>query len=230
MKILAIETSGPTGNICLAVRERIVCEHFLGEGMNHGREIVPAIDKIMSSVGWSAEDLELVAVSIGPGSFTGLRVGLSIAKTLALAGEVWVVGVPTLDVMVENVPMEYEYACPMTDARRGEINSSLFQVVNYGWMRQWDYQTATAEDLCDRLPAGTCLLGEAVNIYREKFARREDWIILADEDWIPKAAWVARLGYRRFTGGQRDDPHQLVPIYLSHPPVLEKKALGSEDK
>jgi tRNA threonylcarbamoyladenosine biosynthesis protein TsaB len=222
MKILAIETSGPAGNVCLAEDEDARHACHLGDGMIHGRELVPAIDRIMRQAGWDPEDIELIAVSTGPGSFTGLRVGLAVAKTLALVGRTDLVGVPTLDVLARNAPVHAAHVCPVTDARRNEINSCLYRSYENGWQRLWDYRTHTAEYLCEQLPEGTCLLGDALAAYGTEFARRTDWVLCPEESWHAQALWVARLGLRLFREGRRDDPHELVPIYLRQPPIIEK--------
>ena len=222
MKILAIETSGPAGNVCLAEDETVRSEQSLGEGMIHGRELFPVIDGCMRQLGWRPEDVELIAVSKGPGSFTGLRVGLAAAKTLAFAGKTSLVGVPTLDVLARNSPVGPLYTCPVTDARRREINACLYRRVDDDWQREWDYATHSAEALCEKLPEGTCLLGDAVSAYEEDFGRRDDWVLCPRDTWHPRAAWVARLGFRLFTQGHNDHPHELTPIYLRQPPVIEK--------
>jgi len=222
MKILAIETSGPAGNVCLAKDDTVLREHYLGEGMVHGKELVPAIDHLLQQAGWQAEDLKLIAASTGPGSFTGLRVGLSVAKTLALVGGTELVGVPTLDAMAHNAPEEAAHVCPVTDARRNEINSCLYQRSENGWQRLWDFRTHTAAKLCEKLPEGTCLLGDALAAYEEEFQERDDWLLCPEEAWHARASWIARLGYQRHQAGQRDDPHELVPIYLRQPPIVEK--------
>jgi tRNA threonylcarbamoyladenosine biosynthesis protein TsaB len=224
MKILAIETSCAAGNVCLSDREEIMQERYLGEGMVHGRELIPAVRDIMNEQAWSPTDLELIAVSLGPGSFTGLRVGLAAAKTLAMACEAELVGVPTLDVMARNAPGEAEFICPMTDARRKEVNACLFQRDGEELRACWEYQTFPPPELCEKLPAGTWLLGDGLKAYEDAFSSREDFHKLDEDAWHPRSKWVARLGYRKCLAGEVADPHSLVPIYLRLPPVMEKMA------
>jgi tRNA threonylcarbamoyladenosine biosynthesis protein TsaB len=221
VKILGIETSSASGGICLADAETVLLETSLGEGMVHGRELVPAIGRAMDQAGWAPEELGLVAVSIGPGSFTGLRVGLTVAKVLAMAGPTALVAVPTLEVLVQNASKDAEFACAITNAHRGDVNACLFRSAGGEWRAEWAPRIWRPADLCADLPEGAFLLGEGLAVYESAFApRRDRW--LAPERWSPRAAWVARLGYQRYRQGQRDDPHQLVPVYLRLPPVLER--------
>ena len=224
MKTLAIETSCAAGSVCLSDGEEILQQRYLGEGMIHGRELIPAVRDIMKEQDWSPTDLELIAVSLGPGSFTGLRVGLAAAKTLAMTCEAELVGVPTLEVMARNAPDDAEFVCPMTDARRKEVNACLFQREGDEIKACWEYQTFPPTELCEKLPSGTWLLGDGLKAYEDAFNARQDLRKLEENSWYARSQWVARLGYRKCLAGEADDPHSLVPIYLRLPPVMEKLA------
>ncbi|MDA1140409.1 MAG: tRNA (adenosine(37)-N6)-threonylcarbamoyltransferase complex dimerization subunit type 1 TsaB [Planctomycetota bacterium] len=224
MKTLAIETSSAAGNVCLSDGEEILQERYLGDGMIHGRELIPAIRDIMKEQGWSPTDLEIIAVSKGPGSFTGLRVGLAAAKTLAMTCGARLVGVPTLDVMARNVPDEAEFICPMTDVRRKEVGACLFQRDGDDLRASWECRTCSPAELCDTLPNGAWLLGDGLKAHEEVFSSREDFRKLEENAWHAQAKWVARLGFRECLAGRFSDPHSLVPIYLRLPTVMEKMA------
>ncbi|MDP6360647.1 MAG: tRNA (adenosine(37)-N6)-threonylcarbamoyltransferase complex dimerization subunit type 1 TsaB [Planctomycetota bacterium] len=224
MKTLAIETSCAAGSVCLSEGEEIVQERYLGDGMIHGRELIPAVRDVMKDQCWSPTELELIAVSLGPGSFTGLRVGLAAAKTLALTCNAKLVGVPTLDVMAQNAPEEAEFICPMTDARRKEVNACLFQREGEEIKACWEYRTFLPAELCEELPNGTWLLGDGLKAYEDAFNSSDDFHKLEEDAWHARSKWVARLGYRKCLDGEAADPHSLVPIYLRLPPVMEKLA------
>lgn len=222
MKILAIESSSYQGNVCLAEGGQVVREGELGEGMRHGRDLVLCIDGLMNDAGWEASELDLIAVDVGPGSFTGLRVGLAIAKTLAFASGTNLVGVPSLDVLAQNAPPSAAYACPALDARRREIHTCLYRQAGGKWEREWDYRTVSISQLCNSLPSGACLLGNALEVFAVEFQKRGDLVFCPKEAWQARARWVARLGLQRYEAGQRDSAHSLVPLYLRLPQVMEK--------
>ena len=104
MKILAIETSHSIGSVAAAEGSQVLTEEAFEEGMVHGRELVPQLKVLVDGLKWSLSDVALIAISIGPGSFTGLRVGVITAKTIAYAIGAEVVAVPTLDVLARNAP------------------------------------------------------------------------------------------------------------------------------
>ncbi|MBI2200896.1 MAG: tRNA (adenosine(37)-N6)-threonylcarbamoyltransferase complex dimerization subunit type 1 TsaB [Armatimonadetes bacterium] len=226
MKVLGIESSGSAGNVCLAEDEAVLRERFLGEDHRHGRGLIPAIDALMNELGWKPEGLDLVAVSVGPGSFTGLRVGLAAAKVLALVGPAQLIGVPSLDVLVQGAPDSAKHACPVVDARRGEVYACLYRRSGGDWNREWTDRIASVAYLREHLPSGTCLLGHGLEVYAGEWEKRQDWAMADLAAWDARAAWVARLGFRRYRAGQRDDPHALMPQYLRLPAVLEREGFS----
>ncbi len=116
MRVLAVETSTLSGGAALLDGERIVGEYTLDVRITHSERLMAAIDQLLTDAGWTARDLEGLAVSVGPGSFTGLRVGLSTVKGLALALSIPVAAVPTLDAMAAMLPFASLPVCPVLDA------------------------------------------------------------------------------------------------------------------
>src|SRR5687767_2083935 len=105
-RALAIETSGRTGSIALAHDGQILEEQTFPHGLQHAAEILPALDRLTAAQHWKPTDLQELYVSAGPGSFTGLRIGITLAKTLAFATGVKLVAVPTVNVLAQNAPPE----------------------------------------------------------------------------------------------------------------------------
>src|SRR5687768_12135976 len=104
MRILALETSGLSGEVALLEGERVIAEQWLDPGQRTARSLAPGMKQILQTAGWQPRDVQLVAVTIGPGSFTGLRVGVTAAKTLAYAVGCEVMGVDTLEVIAAQAP------------------------------------------------------------------------------------------------------------------------------
>ncbi|MCK5578488.1 MAG: tRNA (adenosine(37)-N6)-threonylcarbamoyltransferase complex dimerization subunit type 1 TsaB, partial [Planctomycetes bacterium] len=103
MKIIAIETSGSNGSIALLKNEQVIKEYRFRKGMVHGKLLIPRLDQALRKARWSRNSLDLIAVDIGPGSYTGLRVGLAAAKSLAYALRAKIIGVSSLDALAENI-------------------------------------------------------------------------------------------------------------------------------
>jgi tRNA threonylcarbamoyladenosine biosynthesis protein TsaB len=213
MKILGIESSGLQGSIALLQDEQLRKEINLKDGMVHGKYLAPSIKKALQSCGWRIKSINLIAVDIGPGSYTGLRIGLATAKTLAYALDIPLIGVSSLDVIAQNIPVRYDHICPVLDARWLQVYAAIYARHDKIYQRSSDYLSITPEELMRQLPEGAFLFGNGINRYRNIFTRADIKIgnpALA----IPRAANVARLGRQAYLKGERADPFKLVPLYL----------------
>src|SRR5688500_13858881 len=120
-RAVAIETSGRTGSVAVARDGVVLAEETFPHGLKHAAGLVPMIDRLCGGAGWGPRDVEEVYVSAGPGSFTGLRVGVTVAKTLAFATGARIVAVPTAEVLARNAPPEATYVVIVLDAKRDQI-------------------------------------------------------------------------------------------------------------
>lgn len=120
-RVLAVETSGSTFSIALAEGEKLLAEIFWHSGLSHSERLVPAVEWMLREAGWSYGDLGKVAVSTGPGSFTGIRVGLTFARTLAQARKLPLVGMTSLEVLAAGIPGTDLRVVPAIDALRDEV-------------------------------------------------------------------------------------------------------------
>src|SRR5690349_16550235 len=125
-RALAIETSGRTGSIALVEGGAVVTEDEFPHGLQHAAEIIPRIDRLCRERGWTPVDLRELYVSAGPGSFTGLRIGVTLAKTLAFATGGKIVAVPTVSVLVRNAPPGAMHVMIVLDAKRDQIFTARF--------------------------------------------------------------------------------------------------------
>ncbi|TFG92965.1 MAG: tRNA (adenosine(37)-N6)-threonylcarbamoyltransferase complex dimerization subunit type 1 TsaB, partial [Syntrophobacterales bacterium] len=128
MITLAVDTSVTTTSVALLEEDDVQAELFLQTGRNHAEVLLPAIERLLASVGIEKSQIDLFAITVGPGSFTGLRVGVSTVKGLAFVLQKPVVSVCTLDALVMNVPHPDARVtiCPMVDAGRGEVYTALY--------------------------------------------------------------------------------------------------------
>ena len=127
MRILAVETSGARGGIALAEGARVIDEALLGEGLRHGRDLVLTAKAACERAGWDRRKIDLVAVSIGPGSFTGIRIAVTFAKVMAFDTGAKIAAVPSLRVMAENAPPDRRRVAAIVDAKRGGLFASIFE-------------------------------------------------------------------------------------------------------
>src|SRR5262245_21667617 len=127
MRVLAIETSTLAGGVALVDDGRVVAEYALDIAVTHSERVMAAADAIVREARWQPHDVEGLAVSVGPGSFTGLRIGLGTAKGLALSLDVPIAAVPTLDAMAAMLPFAAWPVCPVIAARRDEVYASLYR-------------------------------------------------------------------------------------------------------
>ena len=126
MRLLAVDTSTLTGAVALLEDDTLVAESRLNVALTHGERLLPAIDGILAAAGWSLAELDALAVAVGPGSFTGLRIGVSTVKGLAFATGKPTVPVSTLEALAWSLPLAAHPVCPVLDARKGEVYTALF--------------------------------------------------------------------------------------------------------
>ncbi len=211
---LAIETSGSVGSVALSFADGTTCEHLFPEGTRHGRDLLPACEAILAGAELSTSSLDRIAVSVGPGSFTGLRVGVSAAKTLAYALDIDLAAVPTLDVLAHNAPPGAEgMIVPVLDARRGHVHASLYSFDGTAIIRAVDYLVVPPDQLAARLIPPYTILGNGLRPYPDLAGHGGQ--ALEEPAWRPRAEVVARLGAAmEIDGDDRDAIHRLEPLYL----------------
>src|SRR6476660_6182130 len=132
-RALAIETSGRIGSVALIDENGAIEEREFPHGLQHAAGLIPLMDEMCQASGWTPADLRQVYVSAGPGSFTGLRIGITLAKTLAFATGARLVAVPTMRVLVENAPPEARHVIVVLDAKREQIFTARFEKVSGMW-------------------------------------------------------------------------------------------------
>ena len=221
MLVLGIESSGPRGGVALLAEERPLGEALFEAGMVHGREIAPAADRLLRDAGKRPADLDLVAVDIGPGSYTGLRVGLAAAKGLSFALGRPLVGVASLDVLAEAAAARGTILATAIDAKWDQVYGALYEIRNGRPVRTSEMFAEGPETFAARVPAGALVVGDALERHAALFAARGA-AAAPRELWSPKPAIVAALGRRRHAEGGRDDVATLVPLYLRKTEAEEK--------
>ena len=229
-RALAIETSGRIGSIALVDGGSVLVEEEFPHGLKHAAEIVPIIDRLCRARGWGPRDIEHLYVSAGPGSFTGLRIGITLAKTLAFATGVKLVAVPTLRVLAENGPGEASNLVIALDAKRDQIFTARYERRHEGWCEVEPAHLDSLRAMIARSPRPVHLLGEGIP-YHQKFIPSDPGVIVTGPElWRARAAAVAKLGAEMARAGQFSDANRLTPIYIRLPEAEEKLAAGQRLK
>ncbi|MGD8454552.1 MAG: tRNA (adenosine(37)-N6)-threonylcarbamoyltransferase complex dimerization subunit type 1 TsaB [Phycisphaerae bacterium] len=220
---LAIETSCPRGSVALARGGEPPIVRTLSADRRHAGELLPTIADLLGTVGARLADVGLVAFSHGPGSFTGLRVAATIARTLHSAGGCTVVAVPTLAVIARNALALPE--CPprvavLLDARRGQVFGGWFERAGD------DFETREEADLREPaawlggLPRPLGVVGDGLRQYADVVAAA-GVTALPESCWDPRAEHVLALGRRLAAAGRRCRPEEITPLYI-RPPACEE--------
>jgi tRNA threonylcarbamoyladenosine biosynthesis protein TsaB len=221
-RILAIETSGSIGSIALAEGPVVIAEEQFPHGLKHAAEIVPMIDRLCRERGWLPRDLEHLYVSAGPGSFTGLRIGITLAKTLALATGVKIAAVPSVRVLAENAPAAASHLLIVLDAKRDQIFTARFERQGETWVECEPAHLDSLAAMIERSPRPVYLLGEGIP-YHEKFIPKGAGVIItASQSWRARAGAVMAIGGMLADAGEFADPDLLTPIYIRKPEAQEK--------
>lgn len=222
MKTIGIETSGLVGSVALCDGSEVLAQRSFDKGMRHGKALVPSIEEMCKSLGLEPEDIDLIAVSHGPGSYTGLRVGITCAKVLAYTLSRPLVAVSTLDVLAENAPRsEGGIVCPVLDARRERVYACIYRCEKDVWRRVSEPMVVYPQKLLEELPRPALVFGDGSVKYTKVFS--VDGVDFGDDDMgMAKARVVASLGRTAFDKGETIDPYQLQPLYMGIPEAEEK--------
>jgi tRNA threonylcarbamoyladenosine biosynthesis protein TsaB len=223
MKILAIETATRAGSVALLDSGRVIGQVLLDIAVTHSERLMAMVDRLLADCGLGPGDLEGLAVSAGPGSFTGLRVGLATAKGLAFALGIPVAPVPTLDAMASLLPFADAPVAPLLAARRGEVYCALYAWQDGAMARRWDDLALTPAEAAQRLPAPVIVLGDGVGPCWPFLARLVGVRVAPPTHAVPWAAAVGQLGHARLAAGQGIEAGALAPRYL-RPAQAEVKA------
>ena len=223
MKILGIETSTLMVGVAILDPGGLVAEYRFEATRSRSERLMPMIDRVLKDSQMTPQNLEGLAISMGPGSFTGLRVGLSTVKGMALALGLPVVGVPTLEVLAAPLAAgSCAYPiCPMLDAKRQEVYAALFSADSEGGLKKiMEDEAISPVRLSDQLAERRepiIFLGTGALLYEDAIKKRlGDFAIFVSRlDPYPSPLMVAALGMKRLMSGRGDDLSTLAPLYLS---------------
>jgi len=217
VKILALESSATAASVALCEDERLIAQSFRDTGLTHSQTLLPMTQELLAHCGLTVAELDLIAVAAGPGSFTGLRIGVATAKGLAWAGELPCAGCSTLEAMAWNLTGFDGEICAAMDARRHQIYNARFCASAGTIQRITEDRAIALDDLIAELQ-GTkttqIVLGDGAQLCYDALTAAGIPAKLAPPNLRQQTAWgVARLGLELARTGRTVSPQDLVPVY-----------------
>lgn len=217
MKILAVDTSTASGSVALLHDQVIAAEWTLLSAHTHNRRLLHGIDRILADAHWALEDVDLFAVTTGPGSFTGIRIGLSTMKAVAWALGKPLVGVPSLEALAAPLAVGGRPVCAVIDARKNEVYAALYHPDGEGRLREERPPSVLAPDrLASWIQEKTYVCGDGWLLYENIFSR-----CIGDRAVDPgpgfhgiRAGFVGRCALERWRTGEDTDPMRVMPLYV----------------
>jgi tRNA threonylcarbamoyladenosine biosynthesis protein TsaB len=212
--LLAVDTS--TAQVGLAIYDgsQVISEYAWRSSQRHTVELAPAIFEVLKRCGLTMDNIQGLGVALGPGSFTSLRVGLSLAKGLALSRHLPLIGIPTLDILAAAQPSSRLPLIVAIQAGRGRFAVGWYKSSKNGWQAKVPAQVLTLERLTNEVKSPVIVCGELTSEERQKLAGKVDVHLVSPAQSIRRPAVLAELAWARWQAGQVDDEATLAPIYL----------------
>lgn len=217
MMILGIDTSTRCGSVGLINETEVVSEYLLNIPVTHSERLLEAVGLILKEADCLMQDLDGWAISLGPGSFTGLRIGVSTVKGLAYATQKPVAGVSSLDALASQISPTPYLICPVLDARKGEVYAAFYRYDETNLLRKnSDYQAMKPEDLVEKIEEKVIFVGDGVKTYGDYLKNALSSFALFPNPslHLPHGSTVARLGSELLRKGQSLDVNAFIPIYV----------------
>ena len=218
MLILAFETSAKAASVALLDEKKLLGESYQNTGLTHSQTLMVMAQDLLKQCGKTVSDVTAVAVAEGPGSFTGVRIGVAAAKGFAWGGQLPCYGVSTLEAMAESLGVYQGYVCPCMDARRSQVYNALFYV-NCGKIQRVreDRAIALAElkEELKTLEGPIFLVGDGSNLTHNTLSEEIPNLVLPPEHRMhQRATGVAILAAKKIAAGESGDGNALTPNYL----------------
>ncbi|MBQ1639234.1 MAG: tRNA (adenosine(37)-N6)-threonylcarbamoyltransferase complex dimerization subunit type 1 TsaB [Ruminococcus sp.] len=221
MTVLAMDTSAKAASVCLAEEDKIIGEFFINTGLTHSQTLMPMAEQLCKNAGVPLDNIDAVAVNAGPGSFTGVRIGVAAAKGLAFAHDLPCVAVSTLESMAYNMLGCDGVVCALMDARCGQVYNALFRVTGNRVERLCDDRAIALSELQKELQGCTervVFVGDGAAISFKSAADLPACVRLAPMNKVNQtAASVALAAFERLKAGDTCTPAELMPVYLRLP-------------
>ncbi|MFC1957859.1 tRNA (adenosine(37)-N6)-threonylcarbamoyltransferase complex dimerization subunit type 1 TsaB [Chloroflexota bacterium] len=222
---IAIDTSTDTASLALVQDDEVLAELTWRCGRNHSTQLLPHLSHLLNQTGLSLQSASCIIVAKGPGSYNGLRVGISTAKGLAYSLDIPIIGVSTLEVEAYQHAERGLPVCPIFNAGRGEIATATYRKKGNKWQQPAAEHITTVDALCSEITDKTVFCGEFVPKIAAELSQRlkQKAVMPSPAAGLRRASFLAELGLERFRAGDYDDPSTLQPLYLRGPSITKAK-------
>lgn len=219
MKILAVDTSSNVATVAICEDERLLGEYTIHHQKTHSQKLVPMIKELMSSLDLAPKDIDLFAGSIGPGSFTGLRIGITTIKAMAYALKKPVIGVPSLDALAYNIPENERLICPIMDARNKQVYTAIYTWIHGEIVKNSETLGIPIETLIQIMKEKNkkvTFLGDGVGLHKAQLQDElgELCLFVSGKLLLQSAASVAMAAFIQAKQRNFENCFDLVPFYL----------------
>lgn len=218
MKVLAVDTSSTVAAAALIENEVLLGEYFVNNKKTHSQKLMPMIKELTDSLGLNLAEIDIFSASVGPGSFTGLRIGVTSIKAMAYALNKPVVSISTLDALAYNYPVFNAIICPIMDARNNQVYTALYKFKDQP-VCQSEYMALPIADLVQiliRSGENICFVGDGVEKHRDYLLNElgKKCSFAPNNLILNRASSVAQLALIRASEGKLESPVDMVPFYL----------------
>ncbi len=225
MKVLGFEASGIVASVALVEDNKLIAEYTINNKRTHSKTLMPMLDELRTRLDMDINDIDVIAVASGPGSYTGLRISSATAKGLGMALDTPIVSVPTMEGMAYNMWGAHGYICPIVDARRSQVYTGTYYFEGGNIIEATPTSVVLIEDLlsslCEMLSAddrrfdNVVFLGDGVNLHRDLIVEKlgDKCAFTPAHMNMPSAASIATLGVKYATAGKTESPASHRPSY-----------------
>lgn len=218
MPILALDTATLVSSVALTTPDTLVAELTIQTKLTHSELLMPHIDQLLTAARVQKNALKAIAVSIGPGSFTGLRIGLASAKAMAYALKLPIVGVPTLQALAFNCPVPGIYLAPLLDAQKGNVYFAVYSWQNGEFREVKPASVGAFDQVLEELihmDQQVIVMGESAVMYGDRIKQAGGKVTVAPPHMVmPRAASVGLVGYQMFNSGIQHEVMTMEPLYI----------------
>ena len=232
MKILAVDTSATSASVCVAQENKIIGEFSINTALTHSQTLIPMIEQLAEKTGVTLDNIDAIAVNAGPGSFTGVRIGVAAVKGIAFSRNIPCVSVSTLESMAYNMLDNDCIVCSVMDARCSQVYNSLFRVKDGKVTRLIEDRALSLIDLkldLQKYNEKIILVGDGAEITFNYFENSLQNVFLASvNNRVQKASSIACVAFKKINNGETLNASELMPVYLRLPQAQRElnKKLG----
>jgi tRNA threonylcarbamoyladenosine biosynthesis protein TsaB len=211
MRLLAIDTSTDICGVALSESNRLIADFRLNQKNVHNEQLVSAIQNLLEGVSWRPQELNGIALTVGPGSFTGLRIGMSVVKGLAFCLQIPIAGVNTLDAMAAGVDFWTGKICTLIKARAKEVYFAAYEKRSDKLQKRSGDRIVEVEKVSELVPQGSLVICHPQDLMESISAQN---IVSCANRPVLTPLSVARLGFEKLQKGETEDLHSVEPFYL----------------